>query len=150
MSGYSVADLPARMQAKIAVGDTGCWLWTASKNKGGYGQVGVAAGKPALAHRVAYQTLVGPIPEGLELDHLCRVRNCCNPDHLEPVTRQENARRGLRNGFALQTHCLRGHPLTGDNLRIVRTYCGTGRVCRECARVRDRIYRERRKATQPV
>lgn len=70
----------------------GCWLWTGTRNRGGYGDFRMPEG-PRRAHRLAYENLVGPIPEGLELDHLCRVRNCVNPQHLEPVTRSENARR---------------------------------------------------------
>lgn len=72
-------------------GDT-CWLWTASRTPEGYGQFG-AEKRRILAHRFSYELSVGPIPEGLELDHLCRNRGCVRPDHLQPVTRQENARR---------------------------------------------------------
>jgi hypothetical protein len=76
------------------------------------------------AHRYVYERLVGPIPAGMTLDHLCRNRACVNPAHLEPVTGPENTRRAV----ALQTHCLRGHPLSGPNL-----YCRNGRRhCREC------------------
>jgi len=69
-----------------------CWLWTAGKFPAGYGCLGVG-GKSVLTHRFSYELLVGPIPEGLEIDHLCRVRACCNPSHLEPVTSAENVQR---------------------------------------------------------
>lgn len=75
-----------------------CWLWTAKKVDGkGYGQIVISGhqGKTAQVHRVVYEALVGPIPKGLLLDHLCRVHRCCRPDHLEPVTQSENQRRGL-------------------------------------------------------
>ena len=80
----------------------------------------------ALAHRVAYELQVGPIPVGLQLDHLCRVRSCVNPAHLEPVTSAENTRRGLR---AMKTHCPQGHPYAGENLLIRPT---GQRRCRTC------------------
>lgn len=80
----------------IVVDDCGCWRWTGQKNRFGYGQLTVNRdGKSRClgAHRFSYEAHVGPIPEGLEIDHLCRVRDCVNPEHLEPVTRAENVRR---------------------------------------------------------
>jgi hypothetical protein len=78
--------------------ETGCWIWTASKKvtvrAGSYGSFTVQSGKNQLAHRVAYELYVGPIPEGLELDHLCRRPECVNPAHLEPVDHRENLARG--------------------------------------------------------
>lgn len=73
--------------------NTGCWLWTGSDSGNGYGKVSVA-GFYEMAHRLIYMILVGPIPDGMHLDHRCRVRRCCNVDHLEPVTPRENTRRG--------------------------------------------------------
>lgn len=73
---------------------SGCWLWKGAKSKGGYGYLRVM-GTPTQAHRVFYERHKGAIPEGLHIDHLCRVRGCVNPDHLEPVTLAENGRRGL-------------------------------------------------------
>ena len=84
-------------------GRGGCWLWTASLNRYGYPNFGAVNGRPMAGHRYAYERLVGPIPAGLQLDHLCRVRRCVNPAHLEPVTPKENTRRGLR---ARMTHPL--------------------------------------------
>ena len=111
-----------------------CWLWTASVDHAGYGQFGVHPRKVG-AHRYAYQALVGPIPEGLELDHLCRVRRCVNPAHLEPVTHAVNMQRGdsFSSRKARQTHCIHGHEFTPENTR--RTKRGT-RECKACKRER--------------
>jgi hypothetical protein len=86
-----------RFWAKVNKTET-CWLWTGAKHEKGYGLLKVA-GQMHRAHRFVYELLVGPIPEGLSLDHLCRVRNCVNPNHLEPVTTGENIRRGLRGAL---------------------------------------------------
>lgn len=86
----------------------GCWLWLGALGRGGYG-LSRHRGVLSVVHRVAYELLVGPIPEGLQLDHLCRVRHCVNPDHLEPVTALENVRRS-RGWFNTPAHeCARGH-----------------------------------------
>lgn len=87
------AVVPPKLAPRIIVSATGCWEWQGELNRNGYGRVWVN-GRRLMAHRVAYQLLVGEIPEGLVLDHLCKVRRCCNPDHLEPVTVRENTLRG--------------------------------------------------------
>jgi hypothetical protein len=120
---------------------TGCWLWTACTNAFGYGTLWVNV-RPMLAHRVAYELFVGPIPEGLNLDHLCRVRRCVNPAHLEPVTQRENVMRGIsvtaKN--AAVTHCHQGHPFDDAN-----TYRNNGkRQCRICQRRREKASRAKR------
>lgn len=114
--------------------NTGCWLWLGSLDRGGYGKL--ASG--AIAHRVVYEQHKGPIPEGRQLDHLCRQRSCVNPDHLEPVTRRENVIRGNVSRGADRTgkpFCKHGHALTPEN-----TYTGRGwdecRVCRREAKQR--------------
>lgn len=107
-------DLLDRMADKFLVGD-GCWEWTAVRNAPGYGVIHRLDKGSRLAHRILYEMLIGPIPDGLELDHLCRNRGCVRPDHLEPVTRLQNVRRGdgprlLKERNASKTHCPQGHP----------------------------------------
>lgn len=108
-----------------------CWLWTGSRNgESGYGRVCISNPKrTGYLHRVVYEILVGQIPDGLELDHLCRQPPCCNPSHLEPVLPITNVRRGIR---ASQTHCKNKHPLSGDNLYLAPHSKGYRRVCRTC------------------
>lgn len=118
-----------------------CWLWTASQVRGGYGRFNVGGGRLVLAHWFAYERAKGSIPEGLDLDHLCRERLCVNPDHLEPVTRRENVRRGEGVGLAESrvTHCPQGHAYTPENIYHDRKRNGRyGRKCRTCALERAR------------
>lgn len=124
-----------RFFAKVHTTST-CWLWTAYTNPDGYGQFGETHGQGRLAHRWAYEHLVGPIPAGMQLDHLCRVRHCVNPSHLEPVTQRENLMRGegVTTKNAAKTHCVHGHPFDEAN-----TYAWRGRrACRTCRDARNR------------
>ncbi|MEU3160041.1 HNH endonuclease signature motif containing protein [Streptomyces griseoincarnatus] len=128
--------LPERFWNKVTEAQGGCWLWSAETDRDGYGRFKVNGVKQA-AHHVAYQLLVGPIPSGLQLDHLCRVRNCVQPAHLEPVTNRVNALRGRGPTAvnATKTHCPQGHPYSPENTRerpCVR------RMCRTCDRARKR------------
>ncbi len=123
--------------------NSGCWFWTASTSKG-YGGFWFG-GKVRKSHRVAYEALVGPIQATLEIDHLCRNTECCNPTHLEPVPHLENVRRGdapLVAGAAnaAKTHCPAGHPYSAENTCLE----GKSRHCRTCHRVREGLrYRAR-------
>lgn len=130
------SDLPPRIAAKIEVDpDSGCWLWTGSISSEGYGHYG---SPKKLVHRLVYELLVGPIPEGLHLDHVrtrgCLSRHCCWPEHLEPVTQAENNRRAMRS------HCANGHEWTPENTHVRLN--GSGRICRICNR--ESVYKRRR------
>ena len=111
-----------------------CWMWTAWTTPAGYGQFGLDY-KKVGAHRVAYELLVGPIPEGLYIDHLCRNPSCVNPSHLEPVTPGENVRRGDGTRGHRKTHCKHGHEFTIAN-SYIDSYGHWN--CRTCSREKMR------------
>ena len=123
--------MPASVKFFLRVdthGENGCWLWTGAKNANGYGSFGYTTKKTKLAHRYSYEILRGPI-EAQTLDHLCRVRACVNPDHLEPCSLNENIDRSPVHNRHKQ-HCKNGHPLSGPNLLIEGGT--TARRCRIC------------------
>lgn len=128
-----------RLFDRVTFPESGCWLWTGNTTNTGYGLI-YTEQTQRLTHRVAYQLVIGPIPEGLELDHLCNVPLCLNPDHLEPVTQAENARRRGERQMA----CRRaGHDWNDPyNVRIKNG----GRYCAECDRQRCREYQAKRRA----
>lgn len=136
---------PHNFWKKVEKSEYGCWLWRGLVMPDGYGQVQMKGARARVAHRVAYEEIKGAIPEGLVLDHLCRVRHCVNPAHLEPVTLAENTARGIgitvKN--SLKRFCKRGHPFTEEN-----TYRkGSHRGCKACRMASERAkYGERRKA----
>lgn len=113
---YNPDDLIDRLRSKISVQPNGCWHWVAGLNADGYAQV-YNPGGSRLAHRMVYEFFVGRIPDGLQIDHLCRVRRCVNPSHLETVTPRENVLRGFSTAGirARSTHCSNGHPFDEDN-----------------------------------
>lgn len=128
-----------RFLAKVEKTET-CWLWKGYVAPNGYGQVGMTSPRRvAYAHRVAYELLVGPIPADKQLDHLCRVRRCVRPDHLEAVDQRTNLLRG--DGWsgrnARKTHCPAGHAYDEANTGHWKTR-GVSRGCRACARERER------------
>jgi hypothetical protein len=139
--------LPPRFWDKAVVEPTGCWRWDASCNSKGYGLYSVGQGVLWLAHRAAFTALRGVIPEGLQIDHLCRNKRCVNPDHLEAVTAQVNVQRASAAPESIarvaarveaRTHCAQGHPLSGDNVRLVKDRKGNvSRQCRICLRAHN-------------
>lgn len=125
--------LPTRVVKRLAIdAETGCWLWLGARSRDGYGRI-QDNGKPREMHRWMLEHFRGPIGPGLSVDHLCRVRACCNPAHLEAVTHRTNILRGNttpgRN--AAKTECIRGHPFDETNTRI---RSNGWRVCRACQR----------------
>lgn len=117
---------------RTALADNGCWEWRGGQTHNGYGHVRGSDGKTKLTHRVTFEHVNGPVPDGFYIDHLCRVRHCVNPDHMEVVTTQENTARAVR---PVKTHCKHGHELTPENT-IVRSASGRNdfRVCLTCSR----------------
>ena len=122
---------------------TECWLWIGNITHDGYPYWGTTGNKSIYAHRFLYEQEVGPIPKGLTLDHTCRVRNCVNPEHMDPCTLIENISRGNYGWRKRQTHCKHGHEFTSEN-----TYFdpkggrngGGRRICRACGRLAQKAY----------
>lgn len=142
----NVDELPERLQSKIEVQDDGCWLWMSPLTAKGYAYSRFE-GRMRRIHRVTYELLVGDIPEGLTIDHLCRVRRCVNPEHLEPVTNRENILRGVSPPALniVKTHCKYGHEFTPENTYVSTEHPGD-RNCRACAiRRATRSNQERRR-----
>ena len=145
LTAAQMQHLQRRVKERMAVEDRGyttpCWISNRVAQPNGYTKM-ACLGKVALTHRVAYRAFTGPIPDGLVIDHLCRQRACCNPDHLDAVTNQVNLLRG--EGFVaqqvLRTHCPRDHALVGDNI-YRRPGHDNKRECRTC---RNDYYRRRK------
>lgn len=142
MRGVSVAPLAERLDAlSMPEPNSGCWLWLGHLKGNGYGTLAVKDGeewRTQHAHIASYETFVGPVPDGHDLDHKCRLRCCINPGHLEPVTRSINlARSPLMNRQRHKTHCPAGHPYSGTNSRGQR-------ICRPCLAAAQARSRARR------
>ena len=134
--------LEARFWSKVAKTDT-CWLWTGGQNRNGYGVIHYYDGHREVAHRTSWRLAGRYLDPSLTLDHLCRVRHCVNPDHLEQVTNRENVLRGdtLPAKWLNRTHCLHGHEWTPENTGRHRK----NRRCRAC----DRIQHEKSRSLSP-
>ncbi|TMS00113.1 HNH endonuclease signature motif containing protein [Nonomuraea basaltis] len=138
---------------KVTPGHGGCWIWTGIVINSGYPRLGITRQnktKQYLAHRLSYQLFVGPIPEGMQIDHLCMVRRCVNPQHLEAVTPQINVLRSpntIASRWGHRTHCERGHEYTAENTYLQPRRDNpdkTSRVCRTC----KKAWKRDRKAAQ--
>jgi hypothetical protein len=140
------------------VQDGDCWMWTASKNPNGYGQIS-ENNKCVLVHKLVFERLRGPVPAGKELDHLCRRPACCSPAHLEAVTHKVNQLRGF-SPFAVnarKTHCLRGHLFDEKNTMLSKTGKRECRICRNARQMlkrraseHGRLRRVPRSGTMPI
>lgn len=152
MSGIKrcgTSDAEERLNSRTVPTDSGCHLFGTGNGSDGYGKV-IVDGKFVYTHRLAYEMYVGPIPKGYELDHLCRIRHCMNPTHLELVDRRTNTLRGrcpeiTRARFLSMTSCKWGHPFSGDNLYVNEN---GHRKCRACSRQRARVRRALKAGSQ--
>lgn len=150
-SGVSLEDMRTSLKESfwnhvVPEPNTGCWLWTGELKPSGYARFTICRDgkkKKFAAHRFAYEVFIGPIPSGLQIDHLCRVRSCINPLHLEAVTQRENLLRGVGPSAinARKIYCTNGH-----RLPEIPTYyrCGPERVCIICKRELERARRRTR------
>jgi hypothetical protein len=131
---------------RLEMGGPGCWEWQGALSCG-YGSVKVGTGS-SLVHRLVYELIIGPIPDGLQIDHLCRNRRCARPSHLEPVTQRVNLLRGntLTAMHAAKTHCVNGHELVPENVWVRPRNGNKSRTCRVCIRKRNRESKVRRVA----
>lgn len=143
LAGLLQARMPSYVVSRIKIDENGCWRWQGPKLPYGYGQFWLkkedGERKKWRIHCFTYTRLIGPIPEGKEIDHLCRVRDCCNPLHLEAVTHHENM---LRATNAIKTHCPQGHEYTVENARFRKR---GSRDCRKCDAQKHQAIRDAKK-----
>lgn len=130
-------DFQKYIMERVSMDGNGCWHWQLTLDRDGYG-MGCFEKRKGRSHRLAYEAFVGPIPDGLLIDHLCRVRDCVNPEHLEPVTSGENTRRGI-TGSKPKTHCKRGHPFAEHGRKTPEGM----NQCLVCDRLRSKAAYER-------
>ena len=135
--------LAQRLWSRVHIldGRDACWEWRGARNPSGHGRIGVGGKKQKPTHRVVYELLIGPIPDGAHLDHLCENPPCVNPNHLEPVGLWENLSRSAKTPAvinAAKTHCKRGHEFTPENTYryIQHGRSGESRACKTCMRER--------------
>lgn len=132
-----------RLLSKINIDSNNCWNWLGYKKKTGYGEMW-AGKRSCLVHRLSYSIFKGKLDEFMVLDHICKNRSCCNPEHLREVTRKENV---IENSLSIQatnaakTHCIRGHELIPENL----VFCKTGRDCKICRYNRSNLRRRNKR-----
>ena len=133
-----------RVLLKLKLDNKGCWIWYGRKNEAGYGLF-----RGRGAHRAVYEMFIGEIPKGLELDHLCKIKDCVNPNHLDLVTREENMRRAdlsnngkhLAEAQRIKTHCPQNHPYIPENIYYEKTsYGGIARRCKICQNAKSKKY----------
>lgn len=133
------APIPERLERlSIPEPNSGCWLWLGSLDRCGYGKFG--AGKETLAHRASYVAFVGPIKAGTEIDHVCCNRGCINPTHLRAISHAANIARAdytTNHRNRVKTHCMHGHELSGDNVRIEMWRGNAARKCRTCTTAKN-------------
>lgn len=131
------------MEKVMPIPECGCWIWMGGLKTRRYGHI--EGFKSKNAHRVFYELIKGPIPEGLVIDHKCRITSCVNPDHLDAVTQRENTLRGfgLTSMNAKKTHCSKGHPLEPGNMRFYAR--SNARICLKCSVVNTQNWRKREK-----
>lgn len=134
-----IRDKPFELFKRVEIDGAGCWKWTGCLGSNGYGRLG-----PLYVHRLFYELLHGPVPDGLDVEHLCRNRKCCYPGHLEAVTRKENLRRGLRG--LLKVSCAKEHPWNVKNIGQYRSGPRKGkRYCAVCHRERQKERQTRKR-----
>jgi len=141
--------IPLRISSRILVAPNGCWVWIKKTNRDGYGIVYMGGGVQRLAHRVAFEAYWNVSLAGLTIDHICRVRNCCNPEHLEAVPIGVNVMRGntIARANSLKANCPKGHPYDSANTRITKSGSRACRACENLATLVDRIARQKGYAT---
>lgn len=134
-------DCPHGLEVAKGLEGTQCWIWPGRPDRNGYARIHIN-GHRMMVHRWVYQRFVGELPYELELDHLCRVRNCVNPKHLEPVTHAENMERArVHRVYARRSHCFRGHEMVSENLY----YSRDRRSCKKCSAIRSAARNLRKK-----